>query len=65
MIKSQVITLNVIYDEGEDEIDPVFKSKKSPPADWDWSDLIDEPIRNAVEVLAAGPVKEYPGMSES
>jgi len=63
MIKSQVVTLNVIYDDETDDPGAVMKPK-SPPAEWDWDQLIDEPIRNAVEVLAAGPLKEYPRPGE-
>lgn len=60
MIRSQIVVLNVIYDDG---VDDESVKPKSAPAEWDWSDLVDEPIRNAVEVLAAGPLKDYPTLS--
>lgn len=56
MIRSQIVVLNVIYDDGTSD----ERLGKSPPVYWDWSSLIDEPINNAVEVLAAGPLKDYP-----
>lgn len=55
MIRSQVVVLNVIYDDADEEDAP----PKDAPAIWDWSALVDEPIRNAVEVLAAGPLKDH------
>ena len=57
MIKSQVVVLKVFYDDDSD--DPLIPPKDDP-AIWDWSSLIDEPIQNSVEVLAAGPVREHP-----
>lgn len=63
MIKSQVVVLNVMYDDGEESTSEV-EGPKDPPAEWDWSTLVDEPIRNAVEVLAAGPLKAYPRLGE-
>ena len=55
MIKSQIITVRVMYDDDEEG-----KESKLEPAQWDWDNLVDEPIRGAVEVLAAGQIIEYP-----
>lgn len=56
MIRSQVVVLNVIYD---DETYDAPMPSKPPPSEWNWSELVDEPIPNAVELLAAGPVKKH------
>lgn len=59
MIRSQVVVLKVFYDDGPDEYQDV-----RPPAHWDWSELVDEPISPCAEVLAAGPVQTYPRPGE-
>ena len=57
-IRSQIVVLKVFY-EDDDEV-----ALKEEPAKWNWSVLIDEPIRDGVEVLAAGPVVDYPRPGE-
>lgn len=55
MIRSQVITLNVIYDDEG--------GTKRPPEEWRWDAVVRHTTslgRSAVEVLAAGPVKPHP-----
>ena len=47
MIRSQIVVLNIVY---------VDEPTKEPPVEWNWDELVDEPLRGAVEVLAAGPV---------
>lgn len=54
-IRSQVVVLRVFYDNDEEG-----KEGKIDPFGWDWASLIDEPIRDSVEVLAFGPVVDYP-----
>lgn len=54
-IRSQIVVLNVIY---------IDEESKPPPVEWNWDALVDEPIRGAVEVLAAGPVKHHPRPGE-
>ena len=60
MIRSQVVVLQVMYDDASDDWPGAMT--KNEPAEWNWSDLVDEPISHAVQVMAAGPVLDYPQM---
>jgi hypothetical protein len=54
-VRSQIVVLNVVY---------IDEASKPPPVEWNWDELVDEPIRGAVEVLAAGPVNNHPRPGE-
>jgi hypothetical protein len=55
MVKSQVVTLEVFYEDD---------GFKHAPSDWNWSELIDEPITNSVKVLAGGTINTHPFPSD-
>lgn len=55
MIKSQIITLRVFYDDNEEG-----NEGKLDPHQWDWDSLIDEPIRPSVQILAWGAPVGHP-----
>ena len=54
-IRSQVVVLKVFYDDNE-----LGNVGKDDPSSWNWQLIIKEPIENGVEVLAFGPVVDYP-----
>lgn len=64
MIRSQVIVLQVFFDDGDE--DPYVKKwgEKTAPESWKWDEIIDEPVRGQT-VLAAGPVVDYPTPEEA